>query len=86
MPKREIYTTKTLAANSLDWNLEPLYDPRMLRARTQRVDYFVTLYICWEYWPIIDFLMDIPCPPIGIGAKLHEALRESFRSRASLRR
>ena len=81
LPKRETYTTETLAALSLNWNLKFLYDPHMLRARTQQVDYFVTLYICWEYWPVIDFLMNIPCPPIGMRAKLHEALRESFRSR-----
>ncbi len=43
--------------------------------------HFVTVYICAEYWTILDPLLDLPTPPAGMQRNLHQALRQSFRAK-----
>ncbi len=43
--------------------------------------HFLTLYICNDYWSLLDPLHDLPHPPVGMQTKLHSALRKSFISR-----
>jgi hypothetical protein len=43
--------------------------------------HFLTLYICKDYWSLLDPLRDLPHPPPGMQSNLQTALCESFRVR-----
>ena len=43
--------------------------------------FFLTLYICTDYWSLMDPLRDLPYLPFSMQYKLHTALSESFRVR-----
>ena len=43
--------------------------------------HFLTVYMCNDYWSLIDPLRDLPHFPFGMQSKLHTALSESFRAR-----
>jgi len=43
--------------------------------------HFLTLYICNDYWSLLDPLRDLPYPPSGMPSNLHKALCGYFCAR-----